>query len=358
MSVLFLQGDGYTYDGIDLTGESSLTISLEDNGTAGLSLDYLVLSGTTSVSIKSFGDAGGYNALHQLADISNVLTTVTLKGSEPFTLGSPAGASNAGDGVVTFGSTLSTKIASSLTLIDASATTGGVKIFAGATNTNSEGAYVVNEVSGKTITYTGLTIKGGSGNDVIENDAKNGIVTDGNDTDLVILGGAGATAKLGTGTGDNVAVGVSFLGTNEAAGNCLGDSVTFAAPATATLNVDTGAEAGFTAGTTSIGETKVHDAAAGLTINFGEITTSSNVFDENTVAGATSLAAAENDVVNAMGSAGVAYFNYKGSGYLVATNNPETAVSSGDAIVKLVGVTDFHITNAAGVVTLHELIIV
>jgi len=183
MSVLFLQGDGYTYDGIDLTGESSLTISLEDNGTAGLTLDYLVLSGTTSVSIKSFGDAGGYNALHQLADISNVLTTVTLKGSEPFTLGSPAGASNAGDGVVTFGSTLSTKIASSLTLIDASATTGGVKIFAGATNTNSEGAYVVNEVSGETITYTGLTIKGGSGNDVIENDAKNGIVTDGNGAD-------------------------------------------------------------------------------------------------------------------------------------------------------------------------------
>ena len=103
MSVLFLQGDGYTYDGIDLTGESSLTISLEDNGTAGLTLDYLVLSGTTSVTIRSGGDPGGYNALHQLADISNVLTTVTLKGSEPFTLGSPAGASNAGDGVVTFG---------------------------------------------------------------------------------------------------------------------------------------------------------------------------------------------------------------------------------------------------------------
>jgi hypothetical protein len=349
MSVLFLQGDGYTYHGIDLTGESSLTILLEDNGTAGLTLDYLVLSGTTSVTIGSGGDPGGYNALHQLADISNVLTTVTLKGSEPFTLGSPAGTSNGGDGVVTFGE--STKIASSLTLINASATTGGVTIFAGATNTPSDGAYVVNEVSGETITYTGLTIKGGSGNDFIENDAKNGIVIDGNGTDIVILGGAGATAKLGTGTGDDVAVGVSFLGTNEAAGDALGDKVTFGAPATATLNVDTGAEAGSTAGTASIGETKVHGAASGMTINFSEITTSSSIIDENTaVVGATTLAAAENAAVNAMHGAGVAYFNYHGSEYFIATNITETSVSSGDAVVELVGVISHTATNASGIV--------
>ena len=49
-----------------------------------------------------------------------------------------------------------------------------MKIYAGATN-HSLG----------TISYTGLTIKGGSGSDIIENDAKNGIVTDGNGTDVV-----------------------------------------------------------------------------------------------------------------------------------------------------------------------------
>jgi hypothetical protein len=96
-------------------------------------------------------------------------------------------ASNAGDGVVTFSAT---GTSSSLKLIDASATTGGVEIYSGATNAGGDGAYVVNVTLTETITYTGLTIKGGSGNDIIENDAKNGIVTDRNGTDTVILGPA------------------------------------------------------------------------------------------------------------------------------------------------------------------------
>jgi hypothetical protein len=56
--------------------------------------------------------------------------------------------------------------------------------------------------------------------------------------------------------------------------------------------------------------------------------------------------------VDAMASPGVAYFNYKGNEYFVATNNTETAVSSHDAIVKLIGVIDLTATNSAGVVTL------
>ena len=209
---------------------------------------------------------------------------MTLTGSERFLLGSPAGASNTGDGVVTYLGNTPTG-ASSLTLINASATTGGVTIFAGATNTPSEGSFVAPLFLSLNlkVTYTGLTIEGGSGNDFIENDAKNGIVTDGNHaTDFVILGGAGATATLGTGIGDVVFVGYSELGTNEAAGNALGDKVTFGAAATALLVVDEGAEAGSTAGTTNIGQTKVHDVAAGLEINFINITTSSNVFGANT----------------------------------------------------------------------------
>jgi hypothetical protein len=145
--------------------------------------------------------AGGYNVLHQLAEANNVLTTVTISGfftnsSELFILGSPSGNSNTGDGVVTATAeaVLPTKIASSLTLIGASATSGGVEIYAGATNTSGAGAFVDGESlkANITITYTGLTIKGGSGSDIIENDAKNGIVTDRNGTDTVILAGAGA----------------------------------------------------------------------------------------------------------------------------------------------------------------------
>ena len=200
---------------------------------------------------------------------------MTISGSEPFGLGSISANSNAGDGVVTdIAATAAspTKIHSSLTLIDASATTGGLEIFAGATNTSGAGDF---ENGGSlnanvTITYTGLTIKGGSGNDFIENDAKNGIVHDGNGVDTVTLGGAGAKATLGTGPNDNVYVGVSDLGTNEAAGNALGDKVTFGAAATAELIVGTGAEAGSTAptGIGSIGQTKVLNAADGMKINF------------------------------------------------------------------------------------------
>jgi hypothetical protein len=350
MPSLFLQGDGFIYHGLGLAGVSSLAIGFDDTGTGGLSLNYLVLEGTTSVSIFSGGTAGGFNELPQLAEFANVLTTVTIKDALPFTLGSPAGASNAGDGVVTFGVT----VASSLKLIDASATTGGVKIYAGATNTSSDGAYVVNIVPHETITYTGLTIKGGSGNDIIENDAKNGIVTDGNGADTIILAGAGAKATLGNGAFDVVFVGHSDLGTNEAAGSALGDSVTFGAAATASLVVDKGAEAGSTASTTSIGLTKVHDAAGGMLINFGAITHSSTIFDETAVvAAATTLTTAENGAVDAMAAPGVAYFNYHGNEYFVATNATETAVSSSDAIVKLVGVIDLHATNSSGAVTLH-----
>ena len=245
---------------------------------------------------------------------------------------------------------------SSLKLIDASATTGGVDIYAGATNTSSDGAFVDGGSlnANVTITYTGLTIKGGSGSDIIENDAKNGIVTDGNGADTVILAGADAKATLGHGAFDVVFVGHSDLGTNEAAGNALGDSVTFGAAATASLVVGTGAEAGSTASTTSIGLTKVHDAAGGMLINFGAITHSSTIFDETAaVAAATTLTTAENGAVDAMAAPGVAYFNYHGNEYFVATNATETAVSSSDAIVKLVGVIDLHATNSSGAVTLH-----
>jgi hypothetical protein len=142
------------------------------------------------------------------------------------------------------------------------------------------------------------------------------------------------------------------------AGNALGDSVTFGAAATAKLVVGTGAEAGSTAptGTGSIGQTKVHDAAGGMVIDFSRIITSSNSVNESmdpAVMTATTLTTAENAAVDAMAGPGVAYFNYKGSEYFIATNTTETAVSSHDAIVKLVGVVDLAAINSSGIVTLH-----
>jgi hypothetical protein len=311
------------------------------------------------VSIASNGFSAGFHVLHQLEEKDNVLTTVTISGPEDFNIGSQAN-SNLGDGVVTgIAATAAspTTIHSSLKLIDASATTGHVDIFAGATNTSGAGPFD-NGASlnpNITITYTGLKIKGGSGNDTIENDAKNGIVTAGNGIDHVFLGGASAKATLGTGTGDVVAVGVSTLGSNEAAGAALGDSVTFGQAATAVLFVGQGAEAGSTAGAASIGQTKVLNAADGMKIDFQAITTSSFILDVTAVTlGATNITTAENDAVAELGGPGVALFIFRGSEYLIATHHNETVVSSDDAIVKLVGVHDLlHPSNSSGVVTLH-----
>jgi hypothetical protein len=357
MADLILRGDNTTFPGFSLLDETSLAISMVDSGTLGLTLSFLVVSGPTSVSIASMGTTGGFNKFPQLEERHGDLTTVTISGSEQFFLGSATN-SNSGDGVVTdiaATATSPTKIASSLKVIDASATTGGVDIIAGATNTSGAGPFHDGTILNPniTITYDGLTIKGGSGNDIIDNDAKDGIVHDGNGTDTVILGGASAKATLGTGTGDKVFVGTSLLGT-EAAGVALGDSVTFGAAPTALVIVRTGAEAGSTAGTESIGKTKVHDAAAGMNIDFTNITKFSNIVDETAaVASKATLTAAENAAVDALGVPGVAYFKYEGNEYFIATNNEETAVSAGDAIVKLVGVTDIHdATNHLGLVKL------
>jgi hypothetical protein len=361
MAHLILQGTDTDYPGLSLLGESNLAITMDETGSGFLEfnkLDFLVLSGTTSVSItsKGFAPAPGGNTINQVAETTNNLTTVTINGPEAFFLGHNTGESNSGDGVVTdiaATATSPTKIHSSLTLIDASGTTSHVSILAGATNTSGAGNFDSGASLNPnvTITYTGLTIKGGSlGGDVIENDAKNGVVIASGE-DSIILGGAGAKATLGTG---RVFVGESTIGTNETAGSAVGDKFTFGNAATAQLIVGIGAEAGSTAGTASIGLTKVVNAADGMQIDFSAITTSSKIDLLPIVAGKPTLSAVENLAVSDLGGPGVAVFTFGGTEYLIATNHTETAVSSDDAIVKLVGVHDLtNPSNASGIVTLH-----
>jgi hypothetical protein len=63
MGHLIRQGDGTTFLGLSLPPETSLAVTLDDTGTNGLTLELLVLSGTTSVSIASTGALGGFNVL-------------------------------------------------------------------------------------------------------------------------------------------------------------------------------------------------------------------------------------------------------------------------------------------------------
>jgi hypothetical protein len=372
MGNLILQGDSTEYPGFSLLGETTLIITMDETGASPFAfnrLDFLVLNGTTSVTIASTGAInGGPNELGQLAEKNNVLTTVTINGAEEFRMGSfLTGNANSGDAVVTdIGATAAspTTIHSSLTLINASSMpAGGVEIFAGATNTSGAGNFAngASLNANVTITYTGLTIKGGSVGNEIENDAKKGIVIDGNGDDSVILGGADAKSTLGTGT-DRVFVGVSNLGTDESAGSAVGDKVTFGAADTAKLVVGTGAEAGSTINNAVIGLTKVVKAADGMVIDFSTfgITNDSTIVDETAAAGvasATTLKAAENAAIAAlggMGDRGVAYFVFHGNEYFIATDKVETAVSANDAIVELVGITNIHhAANVFGLVTLH-----
>jgi hypothetical protein len=146
MGHLILQRDNFMWPGFSLLGESSLAITMDDTGVNFQRLDFLVLSGTTSVSIASTGTPGGVNMLPQLAETTNNLTTVTLSGSEDFALGFTTHQSNSSDGVVTdiaAAAASPTTVHSSLKLIDASAATGNLHIVAGATNTSGEGHFTL-----------------------------------------------------------------------------------------------------------------------------------------------------------------------------------------------------------------------
>ncbi len=194
-------------------GAGTLAINFASSAatTAGpTTISSLTSTGDTAVTISSLGTdttTPAANALVNLVETNNTLTTVTITGANPFTLGGVHTDSTLAAGTAT--------VASSLTTIDASATTGGVMITAGGPDA----------VNGNTITYTGLTIKGGTGGDTITNNAANGVITEGatgstsvntdtvsgsgasiNDaasagTDALTLSGANDSATLGSGTG-------------------------------------------------------------------------------------------------------------------------------------------------------------
>jgi hypothetical protein len=356
------------------TGDNLAVTFNDTKGSLDQFMTFLTSTGDATVTIASnaAGSAtGGYNEVAQLIETNNVLTTVTITGNQFLYMGDNHNNPNSDAVVTDFGVTGVTgaagTVASSLTLIDASATTSGVDIEAGASNVittdfeNGHAFSTTNTYTGAIVTYTGLTIKGGSGNgDYIENDAKSGVIIDGNGAgDGVDLGSSGGTATVGTGANDLAYVGSGDLVGILAAGKGLGNTVTFGAGASAELYLATGAEAGSTSTTNTYGQTTVHGAAAGTLISFvggagGGTDPGGTVIYNATssVALATSLANAADLAVAAMASAGVAWFNYGTNEYLVATAASETHVSATDTVVELVGVNTLGHTLAAGVVTL------
>ncbi len=356
-------GTGFTDAGLTVTHLSTTSDSVAvtfhntDSATAlkNLMLTAFTSTGDATISIDSTGAAGsapfgGYNGIGTLAETDGQLTTVTVTGNNYTYVGNSGGINT------DTATTSTTPITSALAKIDASATTGGVTVYAG--NTTLDG-------SGLEVSYNGLMIDGGSGNrEVLYNGANGGVTLGGNgDSDTIWLGGSGASGILGTGASDLAYVGSSAYAAAltpsgpELAGAALGDTVTFGAGATATLKIFEGGKwdgATYVGDNPSngVGETTVVGAVPGLKIDLsGIVGTSGTVQNQQfAIAGAPNLTIAENDAVAALGAAGVAYFTFGGNEYLVAAHATEAGVSLGDAVVQLHSVNFIGLSMNGGVV--------
>ena len=179
---------------------NSLAINFAGTSAANQEINTLTSTGDTTIAIHS-GGASTANIIANLIETDNHLTTITITGSQAFDL----------FGVSTDG-TQTSPTPSSLMTIDGHAATGALDIAVGLT------------ASG--VSYTGLTILGGTGGDTIINAAAGGTnpaITEGatpstlhnvlevsgsgaviNDqasagTNSVLLAGANETANLGSG---------------------------------------------------------------------------------------------------------------------------------------------------------------
>ena len=226
-----ITGTGFNVAGLTITHSSatgdSLTLTINNTDTdkalGTLWLSNLTSTGDATVTIDSTCATGntyaGWNGIGTLNETDGHLTKVTVIGNDYIYVGCSGGVSTDTATPSTAG------ITSEFAEIDASATTGGVSIYAG--NTTLDG-------SGFEVNYGGLTLVGGSGaGDVLYNGANSGVTDDGNGKgDAIWLGGSNASGALGAGATDVAEVGNSPYTTAitpngpERAGAALGDTVT------------------------------------------------------------------------------------------------------------------------------------
>ena len=358
-----ITGTGFVDVGLTVTHSSatgdSLAVTLNNTDTTTaltpLTLTTLTSTGDATVTIDSTGAAGstasgGYNGIGTLTETDGRLTTVTVTGNNYTYVGNTGGVDT------DTATTSTTHITSALAKIDASATTGGVTVYAGNTTLDD---------SGVEVSYNGLMIDGGSGDrEVLYNGANGGVTLGGNgNSDTVWLGGSCAIGILGTGASDLAYVGSSAYvaaltpGGPEVPGVALGDTVTFGAGATATLKIYEGGKwdgATYVGGNpgNGIGETIVVGAVPGLKVDLSAIVgTSGTVQNQQfAIAGAPNLTMAENDAVAALGTVGVAFFTFGGNEYLVAAHAAEAEVSLGDAVLQLHAVNFTGLSMSGGVI--------
>lgn len=275
-----------------------LNVNFDAKGTGAASLNAIVTTGTDTATINSGGVKGvDVNALGSVTDTLNTMSSITITGANDFTLYDVT--TNAA------ATTATADVASSLTMIDGSAATGNLGISAGFADAIGITAF--------NTTYNGLTIKTGTGDDVVAIGGR-GTVSTGTGSDLVYVYRLGVSVDVGV------------------------DSV-----------VDTVVLANTADFTTAFGPTTrvttISNMAQNDVINLNAITGAATINDFTTTAGTFgSLETAVNAAITDATS-DLDFINWvDGNTYIVVNGTDDT-------VVKLVGTYD-NFTVAAGVITI------
>jgi hypothetical protein len=316
--VLTLADATATDDNFTLNFAASASSSATAGAGVSSGLTSVTTSGLEKVTISSAGtaktSAGNFinNELDSLNDTANTIASIVITGGNDFKL-------NDFDAVTATQSTTPTAdIASALKLIDGSAATGNLTISAGTTT---------DDVSGTNfdVKYTGLKIVGGSGNDTLTINAKNGVVDGGAGNDTLIAA-QGTNATLTGGEGKDT------FDVSSAKQGASGDSAT---SSTATINAVT-----------------IADFAVGDTLKVGSTSLSSATIVNGTtaVASATSLFTAIEAALTAstVGTDVAVWFKYGSDTYIAIETGSTNGFTDGDIVVKLTGT---HVLTAAAVAT-------
>jgi len=364
-----------TSDAMNINFAKSLTLTSSDTPSAttvtAVTVPGIKTTGIETVNVSSAGSITNTknfvdqnlikNTLNLFTDTSNKTTSIVISGAKEFALGTMGvtrdstsqnvtgtdfTVTGAADGVyqnatLDAANTATADVQAGLTLIDASASTGGVDIWAGTSDALVTGVYQI---------YDGLTIKGGSGSDMIRNDAAAGVTTGGAGADWLVVNGLLGTADGGAGNDTLVAL---FGSRATLTG---GDGANTFDVSAAKQGVDATAVSNDVAvsSTATIRMTTITDFKAGDTLKVNGTGAASAVMVAGnatvTASAATSLWGAIDAALkgSSVGTDVSTWFNYGGNTYIVTETGSTNGFSDGDIVVKLTGI---HTLTAAAAPT-------
>jgi len=337
-----------------LTGTPALTTKpthyVTGITTTGIETVNVSSAGTNTNTINMINSNLILNQLVKFTDTTNVTSSIVITGSKEFTLGDIAATRDSTTQVVTAAGTMTAdgvyqnktldglntataNVTGALKTIDASASTGGVNIWAGVTDELVAASTPVAAVTQK---YDGLTISGGSGSDFIRNSAKLGVTTGGAGNDWLIVDGLTGSADGGAGDDTLVAnAGKAATLTGGTGKNTFDVTAgTIAASGTSALTIDS-----------DLLVVTITDFKSTDTLKFGDTSLSSGVLVDatTTVATKTSLfdaldAALKITTPVAVGDHVTVWFVYGGNTYIAhETANANNGLTQDDIVVKLTG---------------------